>query len=162
MKKQDLIDALSLIEHVEGGYFRETYRSEEMVSTEREGKERNILTSIYYLLTSDRPIDHFHKNKSDIIHYFHAGSPITYLTINPSGKLEKVKLGMNILKGEKLQLLVPGGYWKAAFLETGEFGLLGEAVAPGFDYKDMEIATMEKFQQSYPNLIEELKLYVRV
>ncbi|HHP7229257.1 MAG TPA: cupin domain-containing protein, partial [Xenococcaceae cyanobacterium] len=77
LDKQKLIEYLSLIEHIEGGYFKETYRSGYIVPTDRVGKARNILTSIYYLLTDERPIDYFHKNQSDIIHYFHCGSPVT-------------------------------------------------------------------------------------
>ncbi len=161
MNKQELIEHFSLVEHIEGGYFSETYRSTYSVETEREGNNRNVLTSIYYLLTDDRPIDHFHKNQSDIMHYFHCGSPITYLILDTSGKLNKVKLGLDIAQGEQPQLLVPGGYWKAAVLESGEFGFLGEAVAPGFDYRDMEIATVAKFQEHFPNIWQELVPYIR-
>ena len=161
MNKYDLIKQLSLVEHIEGGYFAETYRGEYTVTTSREGKERNILTSIYYLLTEDRPIDHLHKNQSDILHYFHAGSPITYLIVYPDGKLNRVKLGLDIAQGETAQLLVPGGCWKAAVLEAGEFGLLGEAVAPGFDYRDMEIAQADNFRANFPDLWSELAPYIK-
>lgn len=161
MNKQDLIEHLSLVEHIEGGYFYETHRSQQTIDTDREGKERATLTSIYYLLTDDRPIDYFHRNRSDILHYFHQGSPITYLIITPEGKLTKVKLGINLARGEVPQLLVPGGYWKAAVLENGEFGLLGEAVAPGFDYRDMEIARSDYFRSQFPDLWTELALYVK-
>ena len=160
MNKHDLIQQLSLVEHIEGGYFTETYRSEELISSEREGNKRNLFTSIYYLLTDDRPIDRFHKNQSDIMHYFHAGAAITYLLIDPEGKFTKVKLGLNFSQGEVAQLLVPGGYWKAAVLKTGEFGLIGEAVAPGFDYRDMEIAQASYFQEQFPDLWSELAPYV--
>ena len=161
MNKEEIILHLGLVEHVEGGYFTETYRSEINVDTEREGKERSILTSIYYLLTSDRPIDHFHRNQSDILHYFQAGSAITYLILSPSGELTKTKLGLNFAQGETAQLLVPGGYWKAAVLEAGEFGLLGESVVPGFDYRDMEIATADKFRSYFPDLFQELSPYIK-
>ena len=161
MNKHDLIKHLSLTEHIEGGYFAETYRGDLNISTERIGGDRNLLTSIYYLLTDDRPIDYFHKNQSDIMHYFQAGSAITYLTINPAGELNKVKLGLNLAKGEVAQLLVPGGYWKAAVLEAGEFGLLGESVAPGFDYRDMELATAEHFQKAFPQLWSELSPFLQ-
>jgi uncharacterized protein len=161
MNKYDLIQHLSLVEHIEGGYFSETYRSNCIISTEREGNERNMLTSIYYLLTDDRPIDYFHKNKSDIMHYFQAGSAITYLIINPLGNLNKVKLGLDFTKGEVAQLLVPRGYWKAAILEAGEFGLLGESVAPGFDYRDMEIARSNHFREQFGDLWEQLAPYVK-
>ena len=161
MNKEEIIKHLSLVEHIEGGFFAETYRSNIDMHTARIGKQRSVLTSIYYLLTEDRPIDYFHRNQSDIMHYFQAGSAITYLLINPSGELEKIKLGINLSQGEIPQLLVPGGYWKAAVLESGEYGLLGESVAPGFDYRDLELATAEHFQTSFPNLWSELSAYVK-
>ena len=161
MNKQDLIKQLSLVEHIEGGYFSETYRSEDIISSDREGGERNIFTSIYYLLTDDRPIDHLHKNKSDIMHYFQAGSAITYFILYPHGRLDKVKLGLDFSNGEVGQLLVPAGCWKAAMLEKGEFGLLGEAVAPGFDYRDMEVAQAEDIRQNFPNVWDQLADYIK-
>ena len=160
MNKYDLIKQLSLVEHIEGGYFSETHRSEQIVSSDREGNERSIFTSIYYLLTDDRPIDYCHKNQSDIMHYFQAGSAITYLILYPSGRLDKVKLGLNFTNGEVGQLLVPGGCWKAAVLEEGEFGLIGEAVAPGFDYRDMEIAKADDLRQNFPDIWDEIAPYV--
>lgn len=161
MTKQELIKQLSLVEHVEGGYFSETYRSSEEMGTNREGTTRAVMTSIYYLLTDDRPIDHLHQNKSDIMHYFQSGSPITYILVDLEGSLSKVKLGLEIANGEVPQLLVPKGYWKAAVLESGEYGLLGEAVAPGFDYRDMTIAKADEIQAQFPTIWDELSPYVR-
>ena len=160
MNKHDLIKHLSLSEHIEGGYFAESYRSDVNISTARVGGDRNLLTSIYYLLTDDRSIDYLHKNQSDILHYFHAGSPITYFMLSPAGELNQVKLGHNFALGEVAQLLIPGGYWKAAVLEAGEFGLLGESVAPGFDYRDMEIARADYFQTTFPELWTKLAPYI--
>lgn len=159
MTKEEIIKHLNLVEHIEGGYFAETYRCEEVMPTSRTGNLRNIYTSIYYLLTCDRPIDHFHRNQSDIIHYFHTGSTITYLIIHPEGRLEKVKLGANLAQGDRLQLMVKGGCWKAAHLESGDYGLLGESVAPGFDYRDLELANQFLLEE-YPHLAAEIKPYI--
>ncbi len=159
--KRDLIEKLSLIEHVEGGYFSETYRAAETIETSRDGADRSMMTSIYYLLTDDRPIDHLHQNQSDIMHYFQAGAPITYILVDLGGNLTKTKLGMAIELGEVPQLLVPKGYWKAAVLESGEYGLLGEAVAPGFDYRDMTIAKADEIRAQFPDLWNQLAPYVR-
>ena len=161
MTKKELIEQLSLVEHVEGGYFSQTHRSTEKMDTDREGTARSVMTSIYYLLTDDRPVDHLHQNKSDIMHYFQAGSPITYILVDLEGRLSKVKLGMAIAAGEVPQLLVPKGYWKAAVLELGEYGLLGEAVAPGFDYRDMTIVKADEIQAQFPAIWDELAPYVR-
>ncbi|WP_287324945.1 cupin domain-containing protein [Okeania sp. SIO1F9] len=75
--------------------------------------------------------------------------------------LQKCKLGLDIANGEMPQLLVPSGYWKAAVLESGEFGLLGEGVAPGFDFRDMELAQSEDFRQRFPDLWDQLAPYVK-
>ncbi len=160
MKKKQLIDTLGLIPHREGGYFSETYRSAVIIQTDRNPRERFLLTSIYYLLTDDRPIGYFHVNKSDIIHYFHSGSPLTYFIISPDGVLEKFTLGNDVAKGHQFQLIVKGGYWKATVLEKGEFGLLGEAVAPGFDYADMRIGTPEVLKSLFPKLWPDISAYV--
>jgi len=151
-----LIDQLDLKEHIEGGYFARTYQSS------MQSGERPSMTSIFYMLTNDRPVGHFHKNKSDIMHYFHLGSPIVYLTISPEGQLEKFTLGPDMLQGHSLQLLVKGGYWKASILESGEFGLLSEAVTPGFDYKDMTIALPEMLQTQFPHLWDQVSPYCKM
>ncbi|MDY6785880.1 MAG: cupin domain-containing protein [Cyanobacteriota bacterium] len=161
MNKHELIQKLSLQTHPEGGYYSETYRSELNIKTDRVGQQRSAMTSIYYLLTDDSPIDYFHVNQSDILHYFHSGSPITYFLIDPQGNLQTYKLGLNLNNREVPQLLVPGGYWKAAVLEEGEFGLLGEAVAPGFDFRDMEFGRSDDFRQRFPDLWEQVTSYVK-
>ncbi len=158
--KSELIKSLALTEHREGGFYKRTYQSPTTIQTNRQPPERYLLTSIFYMLTEDKPIGYFHINRSDIIHYFQLGSPIIYLTISPEGILEKHILGPDISQGHCLQLIVKGGYWKASMLETGEFGLLSEAVAPGFDYKDAEMATPATFKKLFPSLWDTISSYV--
>jgi len=161
MNKESIIKKLSMKKHIEGGYFCETHRSDIIINTNRQNNERPISTSIYYMLTEDSPIGYFHKNESDIIHYFHAGSTLTYIIIEPNGELKKMKLGPDIFSDDLLQLVVKGGCWKATILEKGEYGLLGEAVAPGFDYKDMEVGTKEKMRSLFPHLWKDIFQWVK-
>jgi predicted cupin superfamily sugar epimerase len=151
MNKKDLIESLQLAPHLEGGYFRRTYESTFSTGLTKAAK-RPLMSSIYYLLTDDSPIGFFHRNRSDIVHYWHSGHSLTYLLIDPEGEFSKVVLGPNVTDGEELQLIVPGGYWKATLLAQGQYGLLSEAVAPGFEYEDMELASTEQMQQDYPKL----------
>lgn len=67
----DVINALDLEAHIEGGYFRRTYQSDHRASLETSTGPRYLLTSIYYLLTEQSPVGQFHFNQSDILHYFH-------------------------------------------------------------------------------------------
>ncbi len=162
MKKSALIiNQLNLTEHKEGGYFSRTYCSASTVVTDRMPAERPLLTSIYYLLTADRPTGHFHLNKSDIIHYFHDGDPITYLIIHPDGKLEKIIMGRDLSQNQHYQITVKGGCWKASTLEQGEYGLISEAVSPGFDYRDMEMGSKEKLQLAFPHLWGTIEKYIK-
>lgn len=161
MKKNQIITHLSLEPHVEGGFFHRTYQSEHQTILTETGKPRPLLTSIYYLLSDDNPIGYLHKNRSDIIHYFHSGSPLTYHIIHPEGKVERVVMGKDLAAGQKLQLIVKGGCWKAAELTAGEYGLVSEAVCPGFDYADMALADRETIQILFPDLPDELERLIK-
>ncbi|VFM95870.1 MAG: hypothetical protein BECKG1743D_GA0114223_103372 [Candidatus Kentron sp. G] len=161
MKNKDtIIESLKLERHPEGGYFVETYRSTEQVETDRPDKSRPLLTAIYYMLTDDNPTLYFHTNLSDAIHFFHAGDPIHYLIVHPDGTLEKKLLGADPEKGCQLQLLVEGGCWKAAVLPEGSFSLIGEVLAPGFEYRDNAMAEPDGFKALFPGLWDELSPYV--
>ncbi|HVT62910.1 MAG TPA: cupin domain-containing protein [Legionellaceae bacterium] len=153
--KEQLIEQLHLEKHVEGGYFCRTYQSP------LQAKNRALMSSIYYMLTDDHPIGHFHLNQSDILHFFHLGSPIHYLTISPEGTLESFILGPEITAGHTLQKLVKGGYWKASFLESGPFGLLSEAVSPGFEYADMTLGDSDLMKTLFPALWSQIAPYVK-
>ncbi|MCB1616391.1 MAG: cupin domain-containing protein, partial [Pseudomonadales bacterium] len=152
---KDWLVSLGLEAHEEGGYFRRTYTSQTAV---HEGVSKVMMSSIFYMLTRDSPIGFLHKNRSDIMHYFHAGSSLDYYLIDSDGELSQVRLGADLDKGEVLQLLVKGGSWKASRLpEGGEYGLISEAVVPGFDYSDRLLIDPEnanRLIQRYPELRE--------
>lgn len=105
----EVIAALDLEPHVEGGYYRRTYQSDDQSLVTTTGGQRYRMTSIYYLLTRDSPVGHFHLNQSDIVHYYHLGDAIEYTLIFPDGTLTTVTMGSDVIAGECLQLTVPGG-----------------------------------------------------
>jgi predicted cupin superfamily sugar epimerase len=149
---EQVAKALNLSGHLEGGFFRRTYQADDYAKLTTAKGERFILTSIFYMLTSQSPIGHFHLNKSDIVHYYHLGDPIRYTLIYPDGKVEQVIMGGDVTNGELLQLTVKGDIWKASELLPGEhgYGLISEAVSPGFDYADMTLGTNELLQAKFP------------
>ena len=151
MNAEEVIEYLKLIPHIEGGFFRETYRSSDMVPTpQRVGGERNMATSIIYMLTDTSPINAFSTNTSDHIVYFQGGSSITYYVITGDGRLSVTKLGVNFREGDKLQLVVPANTYKAAILESGKYGLVGESLAPGFEYCDMKTPDKKTLKEKFP------------
>jgi len=153
MNKNQWITQLQLEPHVEGGYFRRIYQSDYThEAIPYATTPRCLMTAILYMLTDDSPTDYLHVNHADTLHFFHTGSALTYMIVHPDGKLERVRLGNNLAASEQLQLLVKGGCWKTAILERGEFGLISEAVSPGFEYADMALITAAEVQTRFPEL----------
>ncbi|BFM14047.1 cupin domain-containing protein [Maricurvus nonylphenolicus] len=161
MNKQQIIESLGLEAHIEGGYFRRTFEASHRERIQTARGERFSFTSIYYLLTDDSPIGHWHLNQSDIFHAYHLGNPITYYLLHPSGELEVKVLGPDLQAGQELQFVVPGGVWKASELTQGQYGLISEAVVPGFDFADMQLATESQLIEEYPQYIDIVKRYCR-
>jgi predicted cupin superfamily sugar epimerase len=150
MDVDELIRQLELEPHVEGGYFRRTFQADHRPMIDAGLGPRYTMTSIYYLLTGEARIGHWHLNQSDILHFFHLGAPITYYLIHPDGRLETVVMGPDPAQGHQLQLVVRGGTWKASHLAAGEYGLISEAVAPGFEYADMQLGEREALLVRFP------------
>ncbi len=147
---ETLIETLDLEAHVEGGYYKRIFQADHrpLIATER--GERFTMTSIHYLLTAQSPVGHWHLNQSDIVHFFHLGAPIRYYLIHPNGELETVLMGPDPSAGQQLVLSVKGGTWKASHLESGDYGLISEAVSPGFEYDDMTLAEADSLSQTFP------------
>lgn len=161
MDAHTLIDKLELEPHVEGGYFRRSYQHTHRTDSHGDST-RALMSSIYYLLTKDSPVGHWHRNQSDIMHYWHTGAAITYYTISPEGEWQQSVLGPALDRGQQFQLLVPGGYWKASSLDDADYGLLSEAVCPGFDYRDMTLADPDAMKQQFPQHWSKIKPYLKV
>ena len=160
-KAQYLKEKLDLSELPgEGGYYKETYRSDKTIilPSETDG-ERSISTSIYYLLDGTQ-FSAFHRLKSDEIWHFYVGSSVTLYIINKIENLSEVKLGSNIEKGDLFQILIRAGSWFAATVnDISSYALLGCTVSPGFDYLDFELGDRKKLIKRYPqhrSIIEKL------
>jgi predicted cupin superfamily sugar epimerase len=150
------IDKLSLIKHPEGGYYREIYRSPGKInvtgsaSADNEKKERDLASSIYFLLPSD-DVSCFHRLTSDELWYFHAGSGLTIYIIDAHGALNQIGLGLDADQGELPQVLVPrGSIFGAMVNQTDSYTLIGCMVAPGFDFHDFELLERKTLLKNYP------------
>lgn len=157
------IDKLNLIAHPEGGYYRETYRSELSIPREALPPEFNgprlVSTAIYFLLDG-KDFSAFHRLRSDELWHFYSGSPITVHVIEPDGGYSEIQLGNDPDAGAVLQAVVKAGRWFASRVgDPGSFALAGCTVAPGFDFADLELGKRAELVRLYPqhrNLIESL------
>lgn len=156
-------EKLNLETHVEGGAFREIYRSEMVLPKDKLSKEhkgdRNVSTSIYFLLEHGE-FSAFHRIASDELWHFYDGTGLTVYEITKTGALITHKLGKDIDSGEHPQIVIAAGSWFGSRVEQdGGYALCGCTVAPGFDFADFELADRNALSEAYPEhklLISEL------
>ncbi len=152
---KDFIVQYDLLPHPEGGYFKETYRSEivlkEAALPDRFRGVRSCSTAIYFLLEKGN-FSAFHRIKSDECWHFYAGQTLHIYVIEPSGIFKTIKLGNNMANGEFFQAVVPANSWFASEpAPESIYSFVGCTVSPGFDFEDFEMAKGEELCSIYPN-----------
>ncbi len=160
---QDWIEKLQLAPHPEGGYFRQTYRSEVMIPSEALPAgftgARAASTAIYFLLEGQN-FSAFHRLQSDELWHFYAGAPMWVHVIDQAGNYSRIVLGGDPEAGQVLQAVVQAGNWFASHVaDWTSFALVGCTVAPGFDFQDFEMGNRKELAARYPqhqDLIERL------
>jgi predicted cupin superfamily sugar epimerase len=144
---------------LEGGYYRETYRSPLRLPAAALAPpytaDRSAATAIYYLLTPDT-FSALHRLPADEVFHFYLGDPVEMLQLDPPaaggpGTGRVVTLGGDVLAGASPQVVVPRGVWQGSTLKPGGvFALMGTTMAPGFDFADHEPGRREALAAAYP------------
>ncbi|WP_416357911.1 cupin domain-containing protein [Aureimonas phyllosphaerae] len=134
MRARDVIAALKLAPHPEGGWYRETFRD---TATDETGRARS--TAIYFLLDLGETSEWHRVTDAAETWAWHAGAPLV-ITVSPNGHdASAQRLGPGILIGEAPQFTVPAGWWQTA-TSLGEWTLVTCTVAPGFRFESFEMA----------------------
>ena len=131
MTADEIIAALDLKPHPEGGFYRETFRD----YAGADGRARS--TAIYYLLRAGE-IARWHNIDSAEVWHWYAGDPLE-LSFVGSGSVSHAVLGPKVTEGQRPQILIQSGAWQAA-KSLGAYTLCGCTVAPGFEFSQLEIA----------------------
>lgn len=125
----EIISALGLEPHPEGGWYVETWRAP--------GDGRAASTGIYFLLREGER-SHWHTVDADEIWCHHAGASVV-LSISDGRSSDDSMLGSDLATGERPQAVVPAGRWQAA-RSAGAWSLVSCVVAPGFEFDGFELA----------------------
>jgi hypothetical protein len=168
MTAEEIIAALDMKPHPEGGHFCETYRAPPGADG------RAMSTAIYFLLRAGE-CSRWHKLDAPEIWHFYAGAPLELIVLPPhpsplpGGEREDVVhaprvpspqrgegqgeggmreeyaapvtyiLGTDFLRGERPQALVPAHAWQSA-KSLGAYTLVGCTMAPGFAFSGFTLA----------------------
>lgn len=137
MTAEELIEALDLAPHPEGGWYCETWRSK------AESGQRAAATAVYYVIQPGET-SRWNRVDADEMWLWHAGDPLELaIAESDDGPVRTARLGGRIDKGEQPQVIVPAGQWQsAAPIDGGEAGytFLSCIVAPAFDFAGYELA----------------------
>ncbi|MDP6689908.1 MAG: cupin domain-containing protein [Alphaproteobacteria bacterium] len=125
---EQVIAALALQPHPEGGQYAETYRHQPADGG------RGAMTAIYYLLQAGEVSAWHRVNDADEIWHYYAGAPLELRC----GK-ERWLLGPDLASGQRPQAVIPEGEWQSA-RSLGVWTLVGCTVGPAFEFAGFEMA----------------------
>lgn len=136
-----IIDTLGLAPHPERGFYTETYRATGRVHSPTHAGDRAASTAIYFLVTAEQPTTYLHRLLSDELFHLYEGGPLEILRLLPDGSWDIARLGTDLERGERPQVTIPAGTWFGTELQSGRSHcLVGCTVAPGFEFRDFELA----------------------
>lgn len=133
---------LDLAPHPEGGWYRETWRSDLTIPQSSLPLDytghRNAGTAILFLLLPGQQ-SAWHTVRSAELWLYHRGGPLL-LEVGPEqSDAASHLLGADIAAGEAPQFLVPPGHWQRARPLGAEPCLVSCVVVPGFDFADFAL-----------------------
>jgi len=130
-----MIEALGLQPHPEGGWYRETWRADAPAGRRAAG------TSILFLLDHGQR-SHWHRVDAAELWIFQAGAPLILRTAAGEageGGAAETRLGPDPLAGQSPQHVVRPHEWQAAEADQG-WSLVACVVVPGFEFSGFEMA----------------------
>ena len=177
----EVVAALGLEPHPEGGFFRETFRAVDLVEAVQ--GRRVSATSIAFLLTVDRP-SMFHRLLSDELWVHQGGAPLELWLLEPHGGARSVLLGpgsgdprpatrsmprSTVSRTASPTARVPAHVWQAVRLAAAPVGheptarepsarsvpdwsLVTCVVTPGFEYVDFELGRRDVLSAGWPEM----------
>lgn len=135
MRAHQLIQELKLLPHPEGGYYREIFRSQTLISAPQ--GERNALTLIYFLL-KEGEVSKFHQVLSDEAWNFIEGAPLRLVSVSADFHRNEEYTLASSAPGSVPLAIIPAEDWQAAEC-LGDYSLVSCTVGPGFDFADFRL-----------------------
>jgi len=134
-RASELVRALQLAPHPEGGHYRELFRSTTSVQTADGRPSRAAITTIDFVLARGE-CSAWHRVASDEVWHLLEGGPLR-LWLLPAAldRVDAVTLDAVDGNGTLPRYVVPAGAWQAAE-PLGAFAYVGATVGPGFDFAD--------------------------
>jgi predicted cupin superfamily sugar epimerase len=132
---REIVAALDLSPHPEGGFYRETFRDG------RAGADGRAHSTAIYFLLPEGVVSRWHRIDAAEAWHWYAGAALTLSTGGDGpapAATRDVVLGNDLVAGERPQHVIEAGVWQQA-RSLGAWTLVGCTVAPGFMFEGFEI-----------------------
>jgi len=134
---------MDLAPHPEGGWYRETWRSDVESTPPGYPGPRASATAIHFLLCPGEE-SAWHVVRSAELWFWHRGGPLELLLGGTShapsaANTRRIVLGPDVEAGQVPQALVPPGEWQAARPAGPHEVLVSCVVSPGFTFEDFSM-----------------------
>ncbi|MBE0603400.1 MAG: cupin domain-containing protein [Deltaproteobacteria bacterium] len=153
-----IIREYGLSPHPEGGWYREFHCSERVL----EGLPgypgpRAAITAIWFCLRRGE-FSAFHRLRSEEVWIHLSGGPLELIVLAP-GKADRTTIA-SVEDGGIPAAVVPAGACQAA-RPAGDYCFVSCLVAPGFDFGDFELASVEELLKAHPGEAETIRSLTR-
>ena len=139
----DWAQRLDLSPHPEGGWFRETWRSELTIPQSALPPDyagsRSAGTAILFLLMPGQQ-SAWHTVRSTELWLYHRGSPLLLSSAPNRPVPQRICSAATSPPASSRSSIVPPGHWQRARPRDDEPALVSCVVVPGFDYADFALA----------------------
>lgn len=119
---------------------------------------RPLGSALYFLVTPDAPV-RLHRIRNEQLYHYYLGDPLEVFLLHADGSTERVVVGPDIRKGERVQLLIPGNTFHTARPSGPRRWFLGASTEwPGVvPAKDVEIGNLDELAAKYPSVAPEMR-----
>jgi uncharacterized protein len=181
MTADELRTLLKLEPNATCGFVRLTYVSKQAIAADglpapfADG--RPLGSALYFMVTPGAPV-RLHRIRNDQLYHYYLGDPLEVFLLHADGTTERVIVGPDLRRGERVQLLIPGNTFHTArligrrsiFRKSGDrfsaenattqdsLWFLGASTEwPGVVPADVEIGNLEQLAGKYPAVAAELR-----
>jgi uncharacterized protein len=118
---------------------------------------RPLGSALYFMVTPEAPVQ-LHRIRNDQLYHYYLGDPLEVFLLHASGNSERVIVGPDVRKGERVQLPIPGGTFHTARLAGRRRWFLGGSTEwPGVVPADVEIGDLDALAAKFPAVASELR-----
>ncbi len=118
---------------------------------------QSLGSALYFLVTPGAPV-RLHRIRNEQLYHYYLGDPLELFLLHGNGTPERVVVGPDLRKGQRVQLLIPGNtFHTARLLGNGQWFLGASTEWPGVVPADVEIGNLPELSARYPSVADDIR-----